>query len=712
MKTYNHIHILLRAACVALAIVVFVPEYLQAQMRPTPAQLRNGGAPQGGDRGRSVSNQSNTGGEENNSKVTYKPGEAWTLSYPLGTHQPSTLDTLFLNYQRQFVTALSSDAWATTGQYGGEGIDMIYFKRPQGSAFMFEDAIQYWIPTFSKQKFYNVYVPTTFVSYNFGGGDQNRTDRLKVDFAGNMNRKFGIGANFDLIYTKGCYNSDALKNLMFGGSAYYTGDHYEMQAFFSHYHSVNQENGGIVDDLYIIDPAQLQGGVPTIEPKSIPTNLNNAQNRQIGAEVYMTHAYKVGFWRDDTQPGDTIEKKTLVPVTKFIYAFDYKFNQHEFKDLYADENRKFWKNTYFNLDKTFDTTDYYSVANTLGISMIEGFQTWANFGLSAYATYEFDRFKQNVLNPGQEPTPLAEGDADVQPETLTPLPDGFAPQYYHSRNRVWIGGRLEKLRGAHLRYSADAKFGMLGDALGDAEIAGYLQGRIKAGKDTMTITANGFIRNQTPSYLMRHYVSNHFVWNNDFGKQRSVRIGGDLYIPWLKLDVSAGVENIQNMVYFNSQGVPAQHSDNIQVFAASANHKMRFGIWNWNNRVTYQATSDASVLPLPSLAVYSNMYLNFTAFDVLHVQLGADCNYYTRYRGLDYQPATMSFHVQGDNGIDVGNFPFMNAYFTAKLSKTRFFVMWSHFNQGLFGNNNYFSMPHYPLDPAQLRFGLSVDFSD
>ena len=667
---------------------------------------------------RSMSTMSNQGSgsdtSQGDSKTSYKPGNAWTLSYPLGSHIPSSIDTLLYNYQRQFVPALSSDAWATTGQVGGEGLNMIYFKRPQGSQFMFEDALMHWIPTFNREKFYNVYVPMTLVSYNFGGGNQNSTDRLTVDFAGNANRRVGVGANFDLIYTKGNYNSMGLKNLMFGAEGYYTGNRYEMQAFFSHYHSVNQENGGITDDLYIQDPAQLQGGVSTIEAMSIPTRLNGAQNRTIGAEFYMSHAYKVGFWRDDTQPGDTIEKKTLVPVTKFIYAFDYKFNQHEFKNVKGNEAAKFWKNTYFNLDRTFDTTDYFSVANTIGVSMIEGFQTWANFGVSAYASYEYDRFKQGVLMPetaGDE-TNSATGSTESESSNLSPLPQDFNPRYIESRNRLWVGGRLEKLKGKLFRYSADAKLGLSGDAIGDLDLTGYLQTRFSAGSDTLTLTAGGFLRNQTPSYLMRHYVSNHYIWNNDFGKVRTARVEGEMFLPWIKCNLSAGVENVQNLIYFNSDFLPTQYSGNIQILSASLEQKLRFGIWNWNNRVTYQKTSDSSRLPLPELAVYSNMFLGFTAFNVLHTQLGVDCDYYTKYKGVNYQPATMSFAVQGENPVWVGNFPIMNLYFTAKLSKTRFFVMWSHFNQGLFGPNNYFSMPHYPIDPAQLRFGLSVDFAD
>ncbi|MDE5789611.1 MAG: putative porin [Muribaculaceae bacterium] len=636
---------------------------------------------------------------------TYKPGNAWTLSWPLGTHEESTIDTLLYGMQRDFIPALCSDAWATTGTFAAEGIDMIFFNRPQRSQFIFEDPIEHWIPTFRKEKFYNVYIPMTLLSYDFGGNRENHNDRLKGVFAGNVNRKIGVGANLDYLYSKGAYANQAAKNLVYGAQGYYNGDRYEMQAFLEHYNSMNQENGGITDDLYIIDPAVLQGGVDKIEPKSIPTNLTRAKNRVVGAEFYMNHAYKLGFWRDITQPNDTIEREEFVPVTKFLYSFDYRYGHHTFTNNNASDETKFWENTYFNLSRTDDQTWYRAFTNVLGIEMIEGFQTWAKFGLSAYASYEIDKFRVETLVPDSP------DGSQSSSEGLTTLPEGVTNHLEKTRNRMWIGGRIEKTRGSLLRYAANVKFGLLGDAAGELDVDGNLQTRFKLGKDTVIIAAEGFFRNSTPSYLLQHYVSNHFIWDNDFGKTRSFRVGGRLHIPWTKTDISAGVENVQNYIYFDSSSLPRQYGGSVQIFSMALDQKLRFGIWNWNNTLTYQATSNADIIPLPAFSLYSNMFIEFEAFKVLRMQIGIDCDYYTKYKGLSYQPATMQFHVQGADPIDVGNFLFANAYINAKIKKTRFFIVWSHFNQGLFGNN-YFSMPHYPVDPRQLRFGLSIDFAN
>lgn len=639
-------------------------------------------------------------------KKYYPPGSAWTLATQLGIHEPSTIDTLQYDYQSQFVPAMTYDAYATTGQLTGPGLSMIYFDRPEPSSFFFNDAIQPWIPSFRKTKFYNVYIPMTLLSYNFSTGREIHSDLLRAEFAGNVNKRIGIGANFTYPYTKGCYTDQAVKGTNFGLTFYYNGDHYQTQMFYNQYRHVNKENGGITDDLYITDPAAVQGGVDHIDSKSIPVRLSDVHNILNGQEFYMTHAYCLGFYRDITQPGDTIERRELVPVTKFVYSFDLDRNKRRFLSRNATKAAEFWEHTYFNGNETDEKDHHLSIRNTFGIQMIEGFQKWFPFGLSAWVTYDYDRYSYDQLLPATD----TDGNPGSGSEDLTPLPEGFDSNPKANRSRLWVSGRLEKQKGKVIRYFADARFGLLGDAIGEVDVRGNFTTRFRLGKDTVEIAAEGFFKNLEPDWTLRHYAGNHFVWNNNFGKIRSFRAGGHLYIPWTRTRIGVDFENVQNMVYFNSACLPEQYGGSVQVFSARLDQELRFGIWNWNNRITYQATSDKNRLPLPELSVYSNMFLHFR-IATLQVQLGVDCDYYTRYRGMLYQPATMSFHVQGDNAKWVGNYPLCNVYLNCKLYKTRFFVMCSHVNQGWF-SRDYFSMPGYPVNPRQLRLGVSIDFAN
>ena len=216
-----------------------------------------------------------------------------------------------------------------------------------------------------------------------------------------------------------------------------------------------------------------------------------------------------------------------------------------------------------------------------------------------------------------------------------------------------------------------------------------------------------FLNEETP-YLMRHYRSNHFIWNNNFGKQRTYAFGGTVQLGRTGTTLSAGVKNLQNYVYFGPDALPVQYDGNVQVFHATLQQNFRAGILNWRNKVTYQTSTNENVLPLPKLAVYSNLFLLFRVA-TLHVQLGVDCDWYTKYYAPAYQPATASFINQHE--VKLGNYPFMNVYANMKLGRTRFYVMMSHINQGWF-SNDYFSVVDYPLNPRRFQLGLSVDFAN
>lgn len=628
-----------------------------------------------------------------------EPSYSWTASQPLGLRVPSSIDTLQYNYHREFVPSMASDAWASTGNFGCAGINQIFFERKESSEFIFADALEHWIPNADNQKFYNTRIPMTLLSYSWGGGRESGQDRLKGIFSGNAGKRIQVGAMLDYLYSKGGYDRQALKDFVWGFSGSYTGDRYELQASVTTFNSVNHESGGIKDDAYITDPASLQGGDHNIDAKAIPVNLSSAFSRVKGSQFRMNHRYKVGYYEEE-QVNDSTINRTYIPVSSFIWTFDYKTNTHKFVNENATEDGEYFENSYLSVDGTNEETKYWRIRNTIGIDMLEGFNKYAKFGLSAYATHEVRRYTQ-VCD-----TMLT---SSYKPENLTPFPE-FDIEPKTIENLLWVGGQLTKQRGSILTYGATAQFGIVGSVAGDIDVSGHLSTHIPLLGDTVSIVGEGFFRNTEASFLLKNYISNHFAWKNDFGKIRRFRVGGRIEIPRFGTTLSAGVENLQNYVYFNTLALPEQEGGSVQVFSASLSQNFRLGILHWNNRLTYQTSSNESVLPLPKLAVYSDLFLSFTVSKVLKINLGVDCNYYTNYYAPAYQPSTMSFYNQTEKKL--GNYPFMNAYADMKLSKTRFFVMYSHLNQGMFGGNNYFAALHYPMNPSRFQLGISVDFAN
>ncbi|MDE5849989.1 MAG: putative porin [Muribaculaceae bacterium] len=647
---------------------------------------------------------------------TVKEPSAWTLTYPLGFHIPAPVDTAQYNYQRRSIPTMASDAWATTGNLGSPGTNLLWFEKEKPSGFLFYDALGFWMPSFAKQKFHNTYIPTTILQYNYCGSSENHQDRLQADFAGNVNRRIGIGGFIDYLHSKGCYNYQAAKNFNFGLSCYYFGDRYELQTFYQQYAHQNLENGGITDDRYITDPAAVQGGVTSVQSKSIPTQLTSAKNILNGAEFYMNHAYKIGYWSEE-QVNDTLTRDIYIPVMKILYSFDYRHYRHEFNE--KSVSNSFWSSTYFDKNQTYDNSKLNTFSNTIGIYLIEGFKKWMKFGLSAYATYQLNQF--TLPNAGYEiPSDgdNTDGDntgnenqpSDNKPEEANSLP-AFIPAPKHNQNFLFVGGRIEKAQGSILRYNADVRFGLSGDAAGDLDLNGQILTNIPLFGDTVSIEAHGGFHNNTPDWLTKNYVSNHFIWSKDFGKTRSVKFGGSLEIPWTRTRAMIDVENIQNRIYFGNDFLPYQHGGNVQIMSVGLQQDFKVGILNWNNRVTWQVSSDQNIVPLPQLSIYSNLFIQARLFKVLHVQAGVDCDFYTKYKGLTYQPATMTFCNQQETSL--GGYPFCNAYVNLRLYRCRFYVMMSHVNQGLFGSvYNEFSLPHYPINPRRFQIGIAVDFAN
>lgn len=612
---------------------------------------------------------------------------AWRLTPTLGDAYRVPLDTTFTNFYNTDVEDSYTTAFNYLGNLGSPGESRIFSERTTLPEFIFLHGYNRFNVSPGKQTYYNTQIPFTQLAYMTGGSKANAEDRLKATFGGNINKRFGVGASLDYFYTRGYYNWQAVNSLSWQAYASYTGDRYQIHASMNNARFSNQENGGISDVNYILKPETINENLS--DPKNIPTNLQQAWNKTNHRDYYVTQRYNLGFERHEyMNEEDSVGIQEFIPVTSFIHTFHLSTDSRRFRINEGGVITKdFFANNFINDTFTNDSISYWSMKNSLGIALNEGFHKYAKFGLAGYVTLENRKYTNMV--------------------------DSLDLNYIkrsESTNVFWVGGELTKTKGSILTYRADAKFGLSGYNLGDLDINGELQTKIPLFGDSLIVRANGYFRNAEPSYYMNHYFSNHFAWSNNFDKEKRVKVQGELAIPITRTNLKAGVENLTNYLYFNNAGNAAQHSGNIQVLSAALQQNFKFGVFNWNNSVVYQKSSNQVVLPLPDLSVYSQMYLDFRIARVLHTQIGFDCHYFTKYYSPVYQPATQMFHTQ--SSTEVGNYPLMNVFANMQLKRVRFYVMMYHVNKGLFGSNDYFAAPNYPLNPRVFKFGLSIDFSN
>lgn len=405
-----------------------------------------------------------------------------------------------------------------------------------------------------------------------------------------------------------------------------------------------------------------------------------------------------------TQVDTAWMKKEFVPVTSFIHTLKFD-NYRRIYQAYKTPT-DFYANTYtvdepLTGDSIYDKTRHYRLKNTFALSLLEGFNKWAKAGLKAFITPELRHFT---------------------------LPSATGTDTYNEHN-LSFGAQLSKKQGKTFHYDAIAETWLTGEDAGQLKIDGSADLNFKLFGDTLTLTANGFFYRLNPTFYYRHYHSRHAWWDNtNMSKILHSRIQGILNYQKTRTTLRVAVDEIKNYTYFASSHTITsgkrvnhaitvnQNSGAIHLLTASLSQDFTFGPLNWESVITYQNSSNKTVLPVPTLNLYSNVYLRFKIAHVLRCDFGADVRYFTKYYAPDYVPSLGQYAVQtntnttgSDSRVEIGNYPVVNVYANFHLKHTRFFIMMSHLNAGT-GKKNYFYTPHYPLNQSILRFGLSWNF--
>ena len=91
------------------------------------------------------------------------------------------------------------------------------------------------------------------------------------------------------------------------------------------------------------------------------------------------------------------------------------------------------------------------------------------------------------------------------------------------------------------------------------------------------------------------------------------------------------------------------------------------------------------------------------------LQPGIDLFYNTSYFADGYMPVTRQFFAQQDKKI--GNYVYMDLFVNLMIKRFRFFVQMQHLN-AFWSSNNYYMVPHFPMQGQAFKFGLSWNFYD
>jgi len=393
-------------------------------------------------------------------------------------------------------------------------------------------------------------------------------------------------------------------------------------------------------------------------------------------------------------------KNEYVPVTSFIHTMNFENYRRIYEAHETPTN--YYANTYYNAgrltgDSIFDETRHRRMRNTLALALLEGFNKWAKAGIKAFISSDIRHYE---------------------------LPNTQGRLESFNEQTMSFGGQLSKTQGKTLHYGVTAETWFLGKDVGQLKVDASADLNFPLFGDTVTLAADAFFHRTNPTFYFRHFQSRHFWWDNDnLSQTLHSRLQATLSYQKTRTKLRFAVDELHNYTYFaqsytintdftrtaNTVNVE-QSGSAINLLTAELTQDFTFGPLNWESVVTWQRTSNADVIPLPSLNIYTNLYLRFKIARVLKCDFGADMRYFTDYYAPDYSPALGQFAVQSQTDkVKIGNYPLINVYANFHLKQARFFIMMSHINAGS-GSKNYFFVPHYPLNERMLFFGLSWNF--
>lgn len=653
------------------------------------------------------------GAAADSSKIIPRGLTTWRVDERFGSVTPTKPDTFPHLFQlTNFNDGVYSN-YSHTGNLASPRIARIYNGQQDymmGSQFIFARPYSMALESVTDLVFTNTKSPITNITWMSQGNKINGDDRLRVNFASNINKQAGIGAKIDYLFGRGYYthqNTSSIASKVFGS---YRSDRYSIHAAYILDRTKNAENGGLTDDTYITHPEYFS---TKYSPADMPVRLNRAYNNLKINTLFFSHRYNLGFYELVDSAGcrliltDSLRNdsatlagpRQFIPVAAIVHTAKVDHSLRRYMD-YAPNSGYYIDSFFLDNDTILDRTRYTSVENTFALEMTEGFRRWVKTGMRLFGKHQFARFT---------------------------LPDTNLRTVATTFNYITIGAQLMRNQGHLFHYNVLGELRTTGEDWGEFNVEGNIDLNIPILQDSVALHVDGFVRNELPSYYYRHFHSDGAWWDNDnLSKVFRSRVEGTF--RWRNTCLRLGFEAIQNHTFFQEHqswadvadpeatdrsqihyGVSVAQADkNIQLFSAALGQTLRFGPLVWENELTLQHSTDKQSLPLPLFNAWSNLYFDFSIAHVLHTNLGADFRYFTRYNAPTYIPFIGMYAAQDpDHATHIGNYPWVNVYANFHLKTCRFYVMYSHVNQMA---GAYFLAPHYPTNQRSFRIGISWNF--
>jgi hypothetical protein len=436
--------------------------------------------------------------------------------------------------------------------------------------------------------------------------------------------------------------------------------------------------------------------------------LNDADNLLRRSGVYLQQYFQLSK-KEKSFFSDSLEskKKIRFKFGRIAHSFNYKRSYQIYKDL--DPDISYYPAVYIDSTETRDSVFFQTMENTL---------SWSNsdylnrlrpqpfvilFGLK----YEISKVSWYEPRPAIAPAweyknGISSGDPDLTGTSDVLFESNFTHIIPYGNIEITPYPSLKVLgSGSYILNGDDHQGDFDLNVLGRLEIL-----QKKPFKTTINLAFD--LNNHAAPFFYQHYFSNHFIWDNGFNKVKTRKISA--FLTQRDLRIGVDIYKIQDYLYIGADTLPAQFNQSLEIMKAYLHKQFRVGKFDFDARFIYQQTSEKSIVRLPVFMTYFTTTFNLKMFKgALKTRSGFDVYYNTKYYADAYMPAIRSFQIQ--NNKEIGNFFYVDFFLNFNVKRTRFFMKLQNL-LSVFGQSDFYAVPHYPLQDLGFKFGLSWRFHD
>ena len=598
-----------------------------------------------------------------------------------------------------------------------------YFNRTSENGVSFYQPYESWTYSAKTLPFYNTKTAYTELSYTgtLFANTQKASDNLHILTSQNIFPEFNYTLEYNRFGGNGIMENETTANKSLSASFNYTGKKYLMHAGYIHNKITRNENGGTTDNAMVRDT--------TLDAREYPIHLSKASNIIVKKTFFLDQQYRIPFTFINTMrdkkwdkayrerilaSGDSLmiasvdslvllaaqereaARDTLDPediTTAFIgHSSEYSVFRKRYEDQISSSDeiaRQFYRDFLYNPTNSYDSTRVSKLENRVFLRL----QPWADDAIVS------------KLNAGVG-------------NRITNWYD-FDPTFLKGNtNTIWnssfVYAGVEGQLRDYIHWDASGDYVFLGSEMNDMSIKANalftLHPFRRARKSPVSLNVHFETSLKEPEHYHNHFYSNHFKWNNDFRKTSETKLQARLDIPKWKVSAEVGYALLDGNIYFDSLAVVRQNTSPMSVLSASLSKDFAFGPLRMDNRLLFQVSSNQDVVPVPTLAANSRLYLQFDiSKGTMKMQLGGDVWYNTLYYSPAWNPAVGVFYNQKQTQYHNG--PVIDAFINVQWKRACIFLKAENVGQGWpMEKNDYFSAHHYIRTQRALKFGVYWPF--